>query len=286
MNKFLVKYDFLTLIDEANIDELTDNNDRVLTDSIDSGVEKVASYIRHRYDYDQVFKVVQPYSATQEKKITTESQYEITESYVTGDLIAFSDLKVYVANTDILPTESPVTEPTKWDVVSYVSEDRVFWEEAAFSETATYTTGQRVSYNDNIYEANTSVSAGTFNPSEWDLLAENNSFFVLNDTAIVGTLPTSTEFTSGDDRNPLIKEITIDVVLYNIHSKISPRAIPDVRRTRYDGFGNLKEGDSAISTLKEIQKGNVTLDLPVIENAPQNTERIPYGNQSSSNYIY
>lgn len=192
MDKFLVKYDFQTLIDQDNLNELTDDNDTLLEGAIDSAVEKVAGYIRHRYDYDKVFRVV--------KTFTTDTVTGI----LTGDRIFQSTSELfYVALTD----------------------------------------------------------GGT-------------------------NLATTADFTQVDNRNPLIKEITVDVVLYNIHSKISPENIPDVRRTRYDGFGNLKEGDSAIATLKEIQKGNITLNLPVIEPTVQNTERIAYGSTSNSQYSY
>jgi hypothetical protein len=235
MDKFLVKYDFQTLIDEDNLNEILDNNDRVLEEAINAAVEKVAGYIRHRYDFDQVFKVVQSFS----------------------------------------------------DIATYAVDDRVFWSPAAYDASSTYALGAIVSYQDNIYECTTAVTvAEPFDPAKWTLRAENNTFYTCT-AASTGNLPTDpTYFTAGDNRNALIKEITIDVTLYNIHSKISPRAIPDVRRTRYDGFGNLKEGDSAIFTLMQVQKGTITLDLPVIEPVEQNTERISYGSTPNTNYSY
>jgi hypothetical protein len=232
--KFLIKYDYQTLIDEDNLNELTDGNDRLLNDAVDSAVEKVAGYIRHRYDAALVFKVVQVYS----------------------------------------------------DTTAFVIGDRIFWEETAYSELATYATNDRVSYSGSIYEANQAVAPEAFDPAKWDLLAENETFYVCSVDSI-GNLPSSTAyFTAGDDRNALIKEITVDVVLYNIHSKVSPRNIPDVRRVRYDGTGNLKEGDSAIATLMQCQKGNITLNLPVVTPDVQNTQRVSYGVQSNSDYNY
>jgi hypothetical protein len=235
MEKFLVKYDFQTLIDEDNLNELSDNNDRLVEKAIDSAVEKVAGYIRHRYDFAKVFKAVKTFSIT----------------------------------------------------AAYTVDDRIFWSPNAYQET-TYIVGEVVSYQDNIYQCNTPVTAGEpFDSAKWTLLAENNTFYTCIADTTAGILPTDTNyFTAGDNRNPLIVEYTVDIVLYNIHSKISPRAIPDVRRTRYDGFGNLKEGDSAIASLIQVQKGNVTLDLPVIEPTVQNTERVAYGSSPSSNFSY
>jgi hypothetical protein len=234
MNKFLVKFDFQTLIDEDNLNEVTDNNDRIITDAIDSAVEEVAGYIRHRYDFDQVFRVVIPYA----------------------------------------------------NATEFVLGDRVYWSETAYSEDLAYTVGQLVSYNKNIYSAIGTTTPGAFNLSEWNLLAENDSFYTcIQDSS--GNLPTNTNyFTAGDNRNPKIKQVTVDIVLYNIHSKVSPRSIPEVRRIRYDGFGNKNDSENAIRYLEKVQKGQITPDLPVIIPTLQNTERWSFGTSSSIKHSY
>ena len=221
MSKYLVKYDLYTLIDEDNLDELTDLTDRIFIDSVDSEVEEVASYIRHRYDFDQVFKVVHEFS---------------------------------MADT-------------------YAVDDRVYWTETAYNVTTSYTAGQRVSYEDNIYSAIGTTTIGAFDPLEWTLLAPDNSFYTCI-LAGIGVLPSvATSFTQEDNRNAKIKQITIDVVLYNIHSRLSPVNIPDVRRTRYDGFGNKNDSGNALNFLEKVQKGSVTLDLPAIIPILQKRER-------------
>lgn len=232
MNKYLVKYDFQTLIEEDDLNELLNDNDRVVEDSIDSAVEEVASYIRHRYDFDQVFAVQIPYT----------------------------------------------------DLTAFAINDRVYWTETAYSTLITYTIGQRVSYLDNIYSAIGTTTPGDFVPAEWTLLAEDNTFYIC--TAIsTGNLPTDTDyFTAGDNRNAKIKEITIDVVLYNIHSRLSPSNIPDVRRTRYDGFGNQKDSGNALRYLEKVQKGNVMPDLPIITPVLQNSERVSFGTSPNTKY--
>jgi hypothetical protein len=245
MNKYLVKYDFQTLITEDGLDQLTNENNRVVTDAIDSAVEEVAGYIRHRYDYDQVFRTVIPFSAT----------------------------------------------------TAFVVGDRVFWDETAWDETLIYQIGDTVSFDagtdpdqtDKIYQALEVTVAGdspATEPTKWELLAENNTFYtcIVNST---GNIPTTVaNFTAGDNRNAKIREITIDVVLYNIHSRLSPHNIPDVRRTRYDGFGNQNNSGNALRFLEKVQKGTVTLDLPVITPIEQNSERISYGTSSNLKYNY
>jgi hypothetical protein len=245
MSKFLVKYDFEKLIDEANLNELTDTEDRLLNDAIDAGVEEVAGYVRHRYDYDQVFKVVQPYAAG----------------------------------------------------TTFAVNDRVFWSPTAWSATATYANTDVVSFDrgtspvkdEQIYQANQSTVAGESPltaPSKWDLLAANNTFYTCS-AASTGNLPTNTSyFTAGDNRNAKIVQVTVDVTLYNIHSKISPRNIPDVRRVRYDGFGNKRDSENAIRYLEKVQKGDITPNLPIISTDDQNTHRAAYGTSDNTAYKY
>jgi hypothetical protein len=231
MDKYLVKYDFGTLIDEVNLDEVTDDNDRTLNEAIDAAVEECASYIRHRYDFDQVFRVVIPYA----------------------------------------------------DATAFVVGDRVFWSETAYDTTVTYTAGQRVSYEDNIYSAIGTTTPGPFLPAEWTLQAQNNTFYTCTaDTT--GNLPNAVNyFSAGDNRNSKIKQVTIDITLYNLHSKISTRNIPDVRRVRYDGGGNKNDSENAITYLVKVQKGDVTPDLPVIVPVEQNSERVSYGSTLNLN---
>jgi hypothetical protein len=238
MSKFLVKYDFNTLIDETNVDELTNSSDRLLDDAIDAAVEEVAGYIRHRYDEAIVFKVVQDF---------------------------------------LLAT-------------TYAVDDRVFWSETAWAAATVYTSGDLISFTDsNIYQANDTTTAGespTTTPSKWDLRAENNTFY----TCILagsGVLPSVTaSFTAEDNRNAKIVQVTIDITLYNIHSKTSPRNIPDVRRVRYDGFGNKNDSENAIRYLEKVQKGDIMPDLTAITPNVQSGERFSYGASSNTAFKY
>ena len=50
MDKFLVKYDFETLIQEESLNEITYTTDRIINDAIDNAVSEAAGYIRNRYD--------------------------------------------------------------------------------------------------------------------------------------------------------------------------------------------------------------------------------------------
>jgi len=67
----------------------------------------------------------------------------------------------------------------------------------------------------------------------------------------------SWEITS-DPRDAQMKLYLIDITLYHLHSRINPRNIPDLRLTRRD---------EAVKWLTMISKGDITIDLPEIDDA-------------------
>lgn len=56
-----------------------------------------------------------------------------------------------------------------------------------------------------------------------------------------------------EERNPVILMYLIDIILYHLHSNISPRNIPELRGIRYE---------AAINWLKMVAKGSINPDLP------------------------
>ncbi|RYD57463.1 MAG: DUF1320 domain-containing protein [Sphingobacteriales bacterium] len=57
----------------------------------------------------------------------------------------------------------------------------------------------------------------------------------------------------GDSRNHQLLIYTIDIALYHLHSRLSPGNIPKIRLARYS---------QAISWLKQVAAGELTIDLP------------------------
>lgn len=58
-----------------------------------------------------------------------------------------------------------------------------------------------------------------------------------------------------DERNPIILLYLIDIVLYHLHTNISPRNIPELRGIRYE---------AAIDWLKMVAGGKINPDLPTL----------------------
>jgi len=62
-----------------------------------------------------------------------------------------------------------------------------------------------------------------------------------------------TEFTlKGTNRNPFLITIVLDILLYNLSSRLTPTKIPDIRKERYS---------DTIKTLEKINQGKIVPNL-------------------------
>lgn len=124
-----------------------------------------------------------------------------------------------------------------------------------WSNVTNYVTGNRVSYQAVIYQA------------------QANSLNVTPGTDITKWLPVA--WTSGDNRNPQLVEQNVHIAIYKLSTRISPRNIPDIWVKNYD---------DAISWLKKCAKGDVTLDAPLKQ--PDQGRRIRWGGHPKSTNSY
>jgi phage gp36-like protein len=79
---------------------------------------------------------------------------------------------------------------------------------------------------------------------------------------------------TGNARDPQLLNYIIDIALYHLHSRISPRNIPELRITRYD---------NAIAWLKMCALGEVT---PKLEIQPTTGRMIQWGSNERNTNIY
>jgi hypothetical protein len=85
-------------------------------------------------------------------------------------------------------------------------------------------------------------------------------------TVPAGSLLDTTRFTKGDNRSQQLVMYLIDMTLFHLHSRISPRNIPEIRVDRYE---------SAITWLNRAAKGVITANLVKIQ--PPSGKRIRWG---------
>lgn len=82
-----------------------------------------------------------------------------------------------------------------------------------------------------------------------ELAAQQEMESYLNQRFSVGQIFGAT----GEARNSLIVMYMLDIALYHMHSRITPRNIPEIRADRYD---------AAIAWLKMVSRGDITPELP------------------------
>ena len=56
--QFIVKTDFDRYITEENLDNITENDNQVWIQTLASVIETVSSYLRFRYDTDNIFNIL------------------------------------------------------------------------------------------------------------------------------------------------------------------------------------------------------------------------------------
>ena len=103
-------------------------------------------------------------------------------------------------------------------------------------------------------------------------VSEVRTLYICIQDAPAGTAVTDTDFfTPTDDRNPIILENTVIFIIYNTHRRKNPRQIPEQRQIDYD---------NATDTMKEVQKGRITLEIAEREDVEGDDpgHEISYGN--------
>jgi len=114
------------------------------------------------------------------------------------------------------------------------------------------------------------------NATYFELAGVNNSIYdvILGGT---GNLPSNTTYFSvGESRNPLLIRLMVDLVLYDIHSRLSPRNIPEHRIQRHD---------DVIKYLKAIAdpRSNVNPNFPLIDYGTNRGVDISFGSTENLN---
>lgn len=116
---------------------------------------------------------------------------------------------------------------------------------------------------------------------ENDLIIFYQTTYKAKQDAPAGSLPTDTSFYEvvpdpdwglSTSRNPYLIMILVDIVLYHLHSRISPNNIPKIRMDRYD---------EAMSWLKQVSKGEASLsECLKTDEEGEEIKSIPWGSKS------
>lgn len=282
---YLIAKDLNKQIQGENLSQVIGGDSSILSAAELTAIEEAKSYLVQRYDTAQEFKDLNEWSKLSiynptDRVYLNASAYS-QKTYALGDL-ALQAGQVYKCITAITVPEA--FTPAKWSLLGnqydifnavypypqfnfnsmYIVGDRVFWKGKTYSckiQTQPYSQTTLLQYRDidNVPSLNTApdnVNNGAIN---WAFI-ENYSVPV--DTDILNT----TYWAKGDNRSQQLLTTVIDIALYHVHSRISPRNIPDLRVKRYDDARNW---------LKMASRGDITAQIPMLQ--PTQGGRIRYG---------
>ena len=227
---FLIKEDFNPLINFDDLDAITNTDEQIIEDAINSTQNEIESYIRDRFDVSQMFFDVRKYAdnipfETGAITVLFADDFDTNQSYIVGDLVRYKvDNKVFRCiqdTTNEFPTDT-----------------------AFFVEIGVYNT---------TYQA---TQPGTGNNP--------------NDALFWKIIP---------NRDPLLIRMFVDLVLYEIHSRIAPRNIPEFRIVRRD---------DVIKYLKMIAdpRHNITPNFPLIDHGVDRGVDISFGKTNDEKNTY
>lgn len=270
MDYFLRASDYSKLIQSDKLDIVISEDESIKLDAELAALEEVKSYLRHRYKEELVFAPLQSYDDNSlyywgDRIYLTAAAFNPVTTYVTGDKVLQAG-SVYQSTAGSAAHSFNIAEWTLLGSEGHYQMEVELWDD----ETA-YVADELVKYETKTVRkyyksltSNTNVNPYNDNGDNWE-----------ETVGITGENPTTAYWTAGDSRNKLVVMHLIDIVLYHLHSRINPRNIPEFR---------IQRRDDAISYLKMIARGQVSIDLDLI--TPEQGNNISYGSQPVNNNFY
>lgn len=282
---YLIPSDYKKQIQTDNLNQVIGSDPTVLSAAERTAIEEASSYLTQKYLLaDELTDLLQwdktiVYKAGS-RVFMDATAFSATTSYSTGDYIQYQ-AKIYKALADIQPS---AWDASKWQLVC--DQYQVFnavLPKPGFDYQMLYNRGDQVFYKDKIYTAayssrqfddSTILQFGQIRniPNSNVFPDDPNQGIVYWGAGTAYAVPANTDILNtiywimGDSRSQQLVTYLVDITLYHVHSRISPRNIPDLRVKRYD---------DAIAWLKKCANGDVTPKLPVKQ--PRQGARIRFG---------
>ena len=275
MARLLRLQDYERAIQSDNLDQVIGSNYSLLLDVEQAAQLTMIGHLKQRYQTSRIFQNLSTFSLSNTYKGTnlveyTESTLSASTAYTTGQRVVYNG-NIY---SSIAGSVAHAFNIAEWTLLC---EDKLLYyvtlPNPEFDIDTTYSTGDVVWYNDYTYTCRQPVTG---------ILPNNTSYWTIGTLySITNIYPTDlTKWTLGDNRNQEIVQNLLDITLYNMHCRINPRNVPELRKERYDGNEPQQRG-GAIGWLKNISKGSVYLDCPVV--LPEQGNSINWGNSNGLN---
>lgn len=272
--RFLVQKDYERLITVDDLNQVFDNGSDTnytvqqrIKDTEPVAQEEISGYLKQRYDLAQIFTDTPVfYIATtyygKNRVQYHEPDWSSATTYAANDRVNYQGsiyFSIAGSNTNHLPTDA-----TKWTFVCL--DYQLFYAllpQPEYDYTTTYDAGQQVWFQNGVYTSK--VDGNYYPPTNSQTWTFNSSY------SFTGALPTDgTKWIMGDNRNALLVQKMVDIVLYHALSTITTKFQPENRILRYMGDGK-KPDNSALAWLTKLSTGELSANLPEL---PPSTEEL------------
>lgn len=274
---YLILSDYKKLIQADNLAQILGNDYSMLPQIESAAVSEATSYLVQKYDVAKEFKPIELEHIGQPDKYYSDRIYIDALPYDANQIYNDTDKCLY--NGHVYYCSSTTTQGT-FDVNKWVDIGRQYQIFSLalpngykyFDYYQQYKPGDFVFYNDKQYTVQLNT-VGVF-PTDSVAIFGNGTDYVMSENIYTGGGSINGAWLAGDNRNQQMVNYLIDIVLYHLHSRISPRNIPELRVKRYD---------DAIAWLKQCAKGDyITGGLPLLQ--PKQGSRIRHGASLSKQY--
>ena len=303
-DQFLFIGDYKKQIASDNLLQIISNDYSILDSAQLEAIAECKSYLRQKYDISKSFNPIvkytpKTYNAGQTVYLDAPA-YIPTSTYALGSY-TLQNGNVYKCTTAITLAESFTISHWTLVGVQYAIFNAVY-PNPVFDYLQLYAVGDVVFYKNKVYTCQVQTQllshgdvlqiniAGTNqvqnifpdDPMNGVKYWGNGVAYEVPNTA---DILNTTYWSQGDNRDQKLLMTCIDIALYHIHARISPRNIPEIRTHRYKGVHEdiiatksrlLYPTYSALGWLQSCADGNdITPDIPQVQ--PLQGSRIRFG---------
>lgn len=279
---YLIDSDFKKLIQVDNLSQIIGNDTSLLLSAKLDAEQIATEYLQQKYDCTKEFQSTDVWDRTRSYK-AGERFYLNASAYAPTNNYAVNDLTLQNGNVYICTHITTGTfDGSKWALLS--PQFTLFYAVLPYPEfnyDSVYVIGSHVFWKDKTYTAlQPTVIPSHVSSIQYPSIADKPLLNPAPDKSVqvwgagtdysvaAGTLPIDTAFyTQGDNRNRVLVNTCMAIALYNLHKRIAPRNIPELR---------VKDYDDSIAWLKDTSQGKfITSSLPIIQ--PKQGGRVRYG---------
>jgi len=314
MDAFLYSGDYYRQIQADNLSQIIGNNNKRLDEATQTAMLEVSDLLKGKYDMLTAFAPITQHDKTKVYKAgatvyLNAPAYSATATYPTIGTQVLQAGYVYSSNTVISAHEAFTIG--HWTLIGEQYEIyNAMQPNYTFDYLTYYRVGAVVFWNDKICTAlketqvldhQAKLNIGVQMPSDiLNIFPDDPIYGSLYWSSAAYTVPATTLITNatywqlGDNRDQKLLQVCIDIALYHLHSRISPRNIPDLRITRYMGEPNDRIATknkiiypmySALGWCQNTRTGDdITPSMPEIQ--PKSGQRILASSNAKNNNSY